>query len=71
VGSELAYRALLSSNVRADHPGLLNVSSKNAAATAVYRRLGFVPRHETLRFSASRGQVLTSLTGRVTATSSI
>jgi mycothiol synthase len=71
LGSELAYRALLSNNVRADHPALLNVSSKNDAAIAVYRRLGFVPRHETLRFSASRGQVLTSLARRVTATSSI
>jgi mycothiol synthase len=73
LGSELIYRALLSNNARPDHPGLLNVSSKNASAIAVYRRLGFVPRHETLRFSASRGLVLTSLARRsakLTATSS-
>jgi ribosomal protein S18 acetylase RimI-like enzyme len=73
-GSELAYRALLSSSVRADHSAALNVSSKNAAAMSVYRRLGFVPRHEKRRFSASRGLVLTSLARRsagLTATSSI
>jgi ribosomal protein S18 acetylase RimI-like enzyme len=64
LGSELIYRALLSNNARPDHPGLLNVSSKNASAIAVYRRLGFVPRHETLRFSASRDSMLASIARR-------
>jgi mycothiol synthase len=64
LGAELVLRALGSSRVSHDRPALLNVSSKNASALALYRRLGFLARHEKLRFSASRSRLLAHLAQR-------
>ena len=60
IGMALACRALAANGVSADHPGWLNVSSRNAPALAIYRRLGFQPAHETCRFAAARSDVIAS-----------
>ena len=58
IGTALAWRVLEANGVSADHPGWLNVSSSNAPALAIYRRLGFLAQHETRRFEAPRPHLL-------------
>jgi mycothiol synthase len=58
VGQLLTYQALTAHDVSTEHPCWLNVSSKNAAALKIYRRLGFRPQHETCRFSATRRELI-------------
>ena len=60
IGTALAWRALEANGISADHPGWLNVSSTNAPALAIYRRLGFQPAHETRRFAAPRSDIVAS-----------
>ena len=60
LGQLLVYRVLTAHDVSVEHPCWLNVSSRNAAALKIYRRLGFRPQHETCRFSATRGELLAS-----------
>ena len=58
LGQLLVYRVLAAHDVSAEHPCWLNVSSRNAPALKIYRRLGFKPQHETCRFSAPRGELI-------------
>ena len=58
LGQLLVYRVLSAHDVSVEHPCWLNVSSRNAPALKIYRRLGFRPQHETCRFSATRGDLL-------------
>jgi ribosomal protein S18 acetylase RimI-like enzyme len=60
LGQLLVYRVLTAHEVSVEHPCWLNVSSRNAAALKIYRRLGFRPQHETCRFSATRGELIAS-----------
>jgi ribosomal protein S18 acetylase RimI-like enzyme len=60
IGTALAWRALEANDISADHPGWLNVSSTNAPALAIYRRLGFQPAHATRRFAAPRSDIVAS-----------
>ncbi len=58
LGQLLVYRVLSAHDVSVEHPCWLNVSSRNAPALKIYRRLGFRPQHETCRFSATRGELI-------------
>ena len=58
LGQLLLYRVLTAHDVSVEHPCWLNVSSRNAAALKIYRRLGFRPQHETCRFSATRAELI-------------
>ena len=58
LGQLLVYRVLAAHDVSTEHPCWLNVSSRNAPALKIYRRLGFKPQHETCRFSAPRGGLI-------------
>jgi ribosomal protein S18 acetylase RimI-like enzyme len=60
LGQALVYRVLTAHDVSTEHPCWLNVSSRNAAALRIYRRLGFRPQHETRRFSATRRELIAS-----------
>lgn len=60
LGQLLVYQTLSAHEVSAEHPCWLNVSSRNAAALKIYRRLGFRPQHETCRFSATRADLIAS-----------
>jgi ribosomal protein S18 acetylase RimI-like enzyme len=60
LGQVLVYRVLSSHAVSVEHPCWLNVSSRNAPALKIYRRLGFRPQYETCRFSATRGELIAS-----------
>ena len=64
LGTALVQRALKAMGVGADRPAALNVSSQNPRAVAVYSNIGFVPRGEMRRFSASRSDVIGALTRR-------
>jgi ribosomal protein S18 acetylase RimI-like enzyme len=61
LATALAHRSLRAVSVGADRPAALNVSNKNPRALALYSRLGFVPRREMRRFSASRSDVFGAL----------
>lgn len=52
LGMALAYAALKGADLREDHAAGLNVSSANGAARSMYKKLGFIPRRETRRYSA-------------------
>jgi len=58
LGQLLVYRVLSAHDVSVEHPCWLNVSSRNAPALKIYRRLGFKPQHETCRFGAPRGELI-------------
>ena len=58
LGQALVYRVLTAHGVSTEHPCWLNVSSRNAAALKIYRRLGFRPQHETCRFTATRRELI-------------
>ena len=58
LGQLLVHQVLSAHAVSAEHPCWLNVSSRNAVALSIYRRLGFRPQHETCRFSATRRQLI-------------
>ncbi|MEN3346965.1 MAG: mycothiol synthase [Bradyrhizobium sp.] len=60
LGQLLVYHVLTAHDVSVEHPCWLNVSSRNAAALKIYRRLGFRPQYETCRFSATRGELIAS-----------
>ncbi|WGR98844.1 GNAT family N-acetyltransferase [Bradyrhizobium sp. ISRA443] len=60
LGQVLVYHVLTAHEVSVEHPCWLNVSSQNAAALKIYRRLGFRPQYETCRFSATRGELIAS-----------
>jgi len=60
LGQLLVYHVLTAHEVSVEHPCWLNVSSRNAAALKIYRRLGFRPQYETCRFSATRGELIAS-----------
>jgi ribosomal protein S18 acetylase RimI-like enzyme len=64
IGQLLVYHVLSAHGVSAEHPCWLNVSSRNAAALNIYRRLGFRPQHESCRFSATRRELIVSRGGR-------
>jgi len=64
LGTALAVLALQAVSAGADRPAALNVSSKNPRAMALYSRIGFIPRREMRRFSASRSDVLGALAQR-------
>ncbi|WP_225713633.1 GNAT family N-acetyltransferase [Bradyrhizobium semiaridum] len=64
LGQLLLYRVLTAHDVSVEHPCWLNVSSRNAAALKIYRRLGFRPQHETCRFSATRAELIAAREGR-------
>jgi ribosomal protein S18 acetylase RimI-like enzyme len=64
LGQVLVYHVLTAHEVSIERPCWLNVSSRNAAALKIYRRLGFRPQHETCRFSARRGELIASRLGR-------
>jgi ribosomal protein S18 acetylase RimI-like enzyme len=58
LGQALVYRVITAHDVSTEHPCWLNVSSRNAAALKIYRRLGFRPQHENCRFSATRRELI-------------
>ncbi len=58
LGQALVYRVLTAHDVSPERPCWLNVSSRNAVALKIYRRLGFRPQHETCRFTATRRELL-------------
>jgi ribosomal protein S18 acetylase RimI-like enzyme len=60
LGQTLVYQVLIAHGVSTEHPCWLNVSSRNAAALKIYRRLGFRPQHESCRFSAVRRELIAS-----------
>jgi ribosomal protein S18 acetylase RimI-like enzyme len=58
LGQALVYRVLTAHGVSTEHPCWLNVSSRNAAALKIYRRLGFRPQHESCRLTATRRELI-------------
>lgn len=52
LGLALAHAALSNAGIHDNHVAALNVSSINGAARSIYRKLGFVSRRETRRYSA-------------------
>ncbi|KWV48862.1 hypothetical protein AS156_17880 [Bradyrhizobium macuxiense] len=64
LGQLLVYRVLSAHEVSVEHPCWLNVSSRNAPALKIYRRLGFRPQYETCRFGATRGELIASRDSR-------
>jgi ribosomal protein S18 acetylase RimI-like enzyme len=64
LGKALAYRALEAEGPSPHRPAQLNVSSKNLAALAVYRGLGFAPNSEKRRFAATHADLAAALARR-------
>jgi len=60
LGKALLFHVIDAHAVSANYPCWLNASSGNPPALAMYRHLGFKPQHETCRFSATRGELITA-----------
>ncbi len=57
LGLALAYAALRNAGIDESHVAALNVCSINGAARSMYRKLGFVNRRETRRYSAQHSRL--------------